>query len=241
MNLICYLSNGYPSISESVKMADHYFDGGCDIIEIDFPSRNPYLDNEFIQQRMKTALETCNNYSRYMEGLREIRKNHPSGRFIILIYEETLEEIGENDFVDFCLQNNFADVIYIGSSNIPLRQKCMERGLKISTYVPFHLPEADVQMARQANGFIYLQSKSAGKVHPVYTTLEKGINYLRQECRIAPERPIYCGVGVGTPEDVAMIKRSGGDGAFIGSAVLKLQDNIPVMKHFIHKLKQATL
>jgi len=41
MDLICYLSNGYPSIESSIDAAKTYVDAGCDIIEIDFPSRNP--------------------------------------------------------------------------------------------------------------------------------------------------------------------------------------------------------
>lgn len=65
MNLICYLCNGYPSIEKSVEMAKLYEQAGCDIIEIDFPSRNPYLESELIQSRMAKALEACDDYSGY--------------------------------------------------------------------------------------------------------------------------------------------------------------------------------
>lgn len=44
MDLICYLSNGYPSLERSIEIAKDYVKGGCDIIEIDFPSRDPFLE-----------------------------------------------------------------------------------------------------------------------------------------------------------------------------------------------------
>lgn len=240
MNLICYLSNGYPSIDDSVATADRYLEAGCDIIEIDFPSRNPYLDSEFIQSRMKMALEHCDDYSEYMKGIAEIRRRHPDNPFIILIYEETIEEIGGDRFIDFCIEHDFSDVIYIGSSNMELQKRCMDRGLRISTFVPYHLPKEEIALAQQANGFIYLQSKSSGKVHPQHQSLGQCINYLRTEGGIDSSRPIYCGVGVSGPEDVARVKAAGGDGAFVGSAVLKLHDNPQAMKELIGDLKRAT-
>jgi len=241
MNLICYLSNGYPSIEKSVEMADMYLENGCDIIEIDFPSRNPYLDSPFIQDRMKKALEVCSDYNQYMLGMAEIRKRHPDNPFIILIYEETLEEIGAEKFISFCLEHSFTDVIYIGSNNMKLHAKCIESGLRISTYIQFHLPEDDVEIAKKANGFIYLQSKPAEKLHPLYGTLEQCINYLRQEVKIATTRPIYCGVGVSTPGDIALVKSCGGDGVFVGSAILKLHDDPRALQQRIQEMKKATL
>ncbi len=239
MKLICYLSNGYPTISASIKTVDYYLEAGCDVIEIDLPSRNPYLDSEFIQARMKAALETCDEYEKYMEGMAEIRRRNPNTSFIILAYEETIEEIGGKRFIDFCLEHEFLDVIYIGSSNPALQERCMQQGLRISTYIPFHMPEKELALARRANGFIYLQSKSSGQMHPIHDTLETCIKYLRNDDGIAAERPIYCGVGVSSPEDVTRVKESGGDGAFVGSAVLKLQNNPTAMVELISKLKSA--
>ena len=36
-------------------------------------------------------------------------------------------------------------------------------------------------------------------------------------------------------EDVKMVKEAGGDAAFVGSAILKLQDDIPAMKEKIRE------
>ena len=57
MEIICYLSNGYPTIEASYNMAVEYADAGCRMMEVDFPSRNPYLESDYIAGRMKKALE----------------------------------------------------------------------------------------------------------------------------------------------------------------------------------------
>ena len=56
MEIICYLSNGYPTIEASYNMAVEYADAGCRMMEVDFPSRNPYLESDYIAGRMKKAL-----------------------------------------------------------------------------------------------------------------------------------------------------------------------------------------
>ena len=53
MEIICYLSNGYPTIEASYNMAVEYADAGCRMLEVDFPSRNPYLESDYIAGRMK--------------------------------------------------------------------------------------------------------------------------------------------------------------------------------------------
>ncbi|MBE0700546.1 MAG: tryptophan synthase subunit alpha, partial [Acholeplasmataceae bacterium] len=62
MKLICYLSNGYPNLETTIKLAREYAKSGCDVIEIDFPAKNPYLESPYISERMSHALDQCNDY-----------------------------------------------------------------------------------------------------------------------------------------------------------------------------------
>lgn len=50
MDLVGYLSNGYPSNAETVRMASAYIQRGCDILEIDFPSKNPYIEGDLLKK-----------------------------------------------------------------------------------------------------------------------------------------------------------------------------------------------
>ncbi len=241
MNLICYLSNGYPSIEYSSESADLFFEAGCDVLEADFPARDPYLDPPFIQDRMKAALEACGDYQEYMDALLAIKRCHPDKKYIILAYRKTIEEIGEDRFIRFCTDGGFENLVYLGEPNRDFRRTCMDSGLKVSTYIPFHLPEEELINARETNGFLYLQSKSTGEVHPEYDTLDKCIRFLRETVTKGSDRPIYCGVGIRTSDDIRYIKECGADGFFVGSAVLKLRDNPSEMQDFLRQMKAAAI
>lgn len=237
MKLICYLSNGYPTIEKSIEMARIYTEAGCDVIEVDFPSRNPYLEGEFIAGRMKSALENCSDYSKYMEGIKRIKEENPYTQLLVLAYDNTVEEIGEDAFVRFCTENGLTDMIYVGD-NMGLQQRLIESGLKISCYVQFHMPENEVAAAKNSNGFVYLQAKPmTNNIDPSYPTLKDCISHLKS---IGIDRKIYVGVGIRDAEDIKMAKEAGADGVFVGSTILKLHDNVELLTETIKTLKSAT-
>ncbi len=237
MKLICYLSNGYPSIDASIQIAKEYVDAGCDVIEVDFPSRDPYLEGELIAGRMAKALELNDNYDDYMTGILKIKNDNPNTRFIVLAYENTVVEIGVDKYANFINDNGFDDIIYVGNEHPEVKKELIERGIKVSCYVQFHQPEEEVKAAVEANGFVYVQAKpTTGNINPDYPTLKDCIDHLRS---LGIEREMYAGVGIYTPEDVQMAKEAGADAVFVGSTILKLQDNIPELKKTIKEMKDS--
>lgn len=239
MKLICYLSNGYPTLEASIRLARDYVEAGCDIIEVDFPSANPYLEGEYIAARMKAALANCSDYGRYMDAIKQMKKNHPGTKFIIVVYEETIKQIGVRRFIEFCLENAVYDIIYVGGDDEEIKKQLVEKGIRISCYVQFHMPEEEVRAALAANGFVYMQAKPVnGNINPEFPTLKACINELKKR---GITREIYAGVGIHTIEDLRMAKDAGADGVFIGSAILKLQTDIPKMKETISAFKRACL
>lgn len=237
MNLICYLSNGYPSIDSSVDMAKKYVEAGCDIIEVDFPSSDPYLEGAYIASRMHKALEACGDYTAYMDGIVKIKRDLPDTRIILLMYENTVLDIGVDAFIQYCSEHGFTDLILVGLTDETVKNRCIEAGIKVSCYVQFHMDDAEIETAKNSNGFVYMQAKPINSdVNPRYPTLKDCIARLRAE---GIEREIYCGVGIYTPEDVHMAKEAGADGVFVGSTILKLQGDIPRMQQAIGTLKKA--
>jgi tryptophan synthase alpha chain len=234
MEIILYLSNGYPNLESSYQTAIEYADAGCKIIEIDFPSRNPYLEGEYIADRMKQALNVCDDYEKYMESIIAIKKRLPDIRFLLLAYENTVEEIGIEKFIGFCKQNGIEDILLVGLKDETIKNKIIASGLKVSCYVQYQMLQEEIDSAMQSNGFVYIQAKPGDEINPQYETLKDCIQHLR-DCGI--ERPVYCGVGIHTPEDVKMAKEAGADAAFVGSTILKLHDNIPLMKETILEFK----
>lgn len=82
----------------------------------------------------------------------------------------------------------------VGLKDDIIKNKIIAAGLQVSCYVQFHLPKEEVEMAKQSNGFVYLQAKpyDTQQKNEEYPTLKDCVEYLRS-CGI--ERPIYCGVG----------------------------------------------
>lgn len=230
MEVILYLSNGYPTLEASLQMAKEYVDAGCGMIEIDFPSRDPFLESQLIKDRMAKALEECGDYDAYMAEIIQVKKDLPNVKLLVLAYENTIQEIGTEKFIRFCLDNDFKDVLLVGLSSNVIKDQIIAAGLRVSCYVQFQMLEEEIELAKASNGFVYLQAKvtpGQGFVNPKYPTLKDCVQGLRDA---GIDRPIYCGVGVHAPEDVKMVKEAGGDAAFVGSTILKLQEDIPAMK-----------
>lgn len=235
MNLICYLSNGYPTIDDSIEIAKSYVEAGCDTIEIDFPSHDPFLESDYISDRMAEALKSCDDYGKYMEGMIRVKKLLPNTNFILMVYENTVEEIGVDKFITFCLENDYRDIILVGLKNAVIKNKIIENGLRVSCYVQFHMDEVEVEYALKSNGFTYLQAVAApNQATKEYPTLKSCIEYLRKR---GLKNPIYCGVGVHAPKDAAMVKQAGGDGVFVGSTILKLHNDKPALMQKIREFK----
>jgi len=237
MKLIGYLSNGYPSFKESDELADVYVDAGCDVIEIDLPARDPYLESKLIASRMAAALASCNDYNLFMDAAARIRNRHKLITVLLLAYDATIREIGVSKFVEFCIANDMRDMILVGRDTAALKKELIEIGMRISCYVQFHLPEEEIKAALDSNSFVYMQSKPiSNNVNPLYPALKDCIHYLRYR---GINRPIYCGVGVYTAEDVINVKQSGADGVFVGSAILNYSHDHLLLREVIQKFKAA--
>lgn len=233
VKIIGYLSYGYPSIEKSIERADIYIKAGCDFLEVDFPTDNAYLDSDFIGGRMKSALEACDDFDKYFDGIKVLKEKHPNTPIILLAYEHTIKAIGVEKFIKRSKELETYDLIMVGLENEDVKNQLIAEGIKISCWIPFNLPEEDVKSAVNSNGFVYLQSKSSGEEKEGYETLDKCVAYLRER---SINNPIYCGVGVSTREDIIRIENAGADAAFIGSALLKQETNEDIMK-YIKSLK----
>lgn len=237
MKLIGYLSLGYPTIKGTFDVADIYVKNGVDILEIDFPAADPFMDSELIQNRMKAALKACSDYDEYMKAIVKIQKLYPNTEIYILAYEQTIKQIGVEKFVKFMNEQKLTELIYVGGNDTKVKAYLENNGIKLAQYVRLHLPEEDLEQARGTKGFIYLQAKS-DKAHPEYKTISEVIAHLRKN--EAKNKLINCGVGVSTAEDLQRIKDAGADGAFIGSTFLKLHDDVEALKAKIKEFKNIT-
>ncbi len=219
--LVCYLNFGYPTIADGIRDAELYIANGCRALQLDIPSRDPYLEHDFVKNRMKHCLEIEPDYEKYFDGIREIHKKHPEVALYFMLYENIVTELGVKRITDFCKEVGIRYSSYVGSSP-EVKEQLEAEGLGICCYVQYHMPDEEVAFARLSTGPVLYQAKCAGKIHEGCETFEDGVAYLRNS---GLTMPIYASVGIKTVDDIRMVKAGGADGAFIGSVLMNSLDD----------------
>jgi tryptophan synthase alpha chain len=234
--LIGYFSIGYPTVEESMKIADSYLRNGIDTIEIGYPTDNPYLDNEYIGNTLRCAQQNLSSNDMVFDAvdrLLSLRDNLP---VILLAYDKSIRAAGVENFMTRAQKSGISDVILVGEEDESTKETLIANGFQISCYVTFSMPDKEVHLAQNSNGFIYLQAKSDGKVREGCETLGKCVEYLRSQ---GIRNPIYAGVGISTPDDVKMVAQAKAEGVFIGSALLKQIGNPEQLTSYVQSLRLA--
>ncbi len=233
--LICYLNFGYPTIQDGIRAACTYIECGCTALQIDIPSRNPYLEHQTIQDRMKYCLEHTPDYTSYFDGIAEIRRRYPDLRLVFMLYEDTVEELGVERILAFCEENQIYMATYVGS-NETIKNSLIAGGLEIACYVRFHLPKNEVDFAVASTMPTLLQMRPTEPVREGYETYSACLDYLRQA---GISGNIYASVGVKTPDDIRTAKIAGANGAFVGSILMNVIDDEVALRTLISQLMLA--
>lgn len=234
MNLVCYLSNSYPSQKQTLINARLMIEGGCDILEVDLPNDNPYIDGPLLQKRMIHSYEADPSLSLHMETIYKLREQHPDQKIIVLAYEKTILQIGMSSFLKLYNDNSIYALILVDNKNNQLKTELMDRGVKIVSYIRSDLPMEDIENAKTSNSFIYLQAKDDQSKHNWQEKVKTNIRTLKRVHSL--DKEIYCGVGVSSPEDIQKLKELAVDGAFVGSAVFTKEHTPMKMKQFVRQL-----
>ena len=236
LDLVCYLSNGYPNAEATLENAEVYIKGGCDVIEIDLPTDNPYIDGEKLQKRMIASYKSDPTLQSHIETFSRLRKKYLNQRFIILAYEKTIVQIGIERFISVYKENEIEALILVGNKDDQIKNELMENNVSVVSYVEKSLTKKAIENANSSNSFIYLQAKSEEKKY--LDDLKSTIEKLKNE--IDNEKKVYCGVGIASAKDIGKVKVSGANGVFVGSAVFTKESDKQLMENFIAKLKQNT-
>ncbi|MGX7100094.1 tryptophan synthase subunit alpha [Globicatella sanguinis] len=237
MKLIAYLSNGFPNFDESFKRALRYVENGVDIIEADIPAANPYLDNDLLKSRIKVARKQTVDYGDYFKAIYRIQEASPNSEIIVNIYEDTIKEMGMNQFIEYMDKLKNKTVLLAGSNFPDVRQKLVEAGFSPSSFVTREMKKSDLELANESDGFVYLEGfGNSEKYHSDYPTLKDCVKEVRNI--IGDERNIFVGIGVHSPEQFKEVHDTGADGVFLGSIVINKEDNIEEQSRLIRDLNK---
>lgn len=219
--IIYYINTGYPDFETSLKKAGEYLEHGACALQFDLPSRKPYRETSFIKERMEETFRKYQTYKPFLERLTAFRMQHPDFEMQMVSYEDVLLTIGTVNYIDFCKKNKIRTCRLAGDENFEIARKDFNRaGIDTLTFIDYDMKDKDIEFALKTGRAVMLRNVREGmNPRESLTTWKARIAFLR-ECGITA--PIYATAGMKSADDIKEAQEGGADGAFIGSALMKL-------------------
>ncbi|MCM8794786.1 MAG: tryptophan synthase subunit alpha [Candidatus Omnitrophica bacterium] len=219
--LIVYLTAGFPSRGDFLKVVKALVKEGLDLLEIGLPFSDPLADGPTIQASSAQALRQGVTPSEVLEMARRIRRSEPDLPLVLMTYYNPVFHYG---LKRFCRQAAACGVDGLIVPDLPpeeasdLRRAAVKEGIHLiflasPTSQAFRLRK----ISAGSRGFIYYVSVTG--VTGARTALPKEVSaHLRAIKRIS-RLPVCVGFGISRPEHVRQVVRFS-DGAVIGSALV---------------------
>ena len=101
--LSIYYTAGYPSLNDTVTIAEALEQNGAQIIEIGFPYSDPVADGPTIQASSKQSLEQGMDLKTLFEQLKDLRKR-VTIPVVLMGYFNTVLQFGVENFCKACVE-----------------------------------------------------------------------------------------------------------------------------------------
>jgi tryptophan synthase alpha chain len=225
--LSIYYTAGYPSLGDTVAIAEELEHSGADLLEIGFPYSDPVADGPIIQASSKIALDNGMDLKLLFQQLKDLRKT-VTIPVLLMGYVNPMLQYGVENFckscaevgVDGCIVPDLPMVEYEELYAAVFEQYGLSN---IFLITPQTSPERIQKIDGLSNGFIYLLSSSAttGQNLSVSDATEA---YFSRIADLKLKNPTVIGFGISSKEtfDKACQYAAGG---IIGSAFVKSLDS----------------
>ena len=240
-----YFTAGYPSLDDTLPIAQHLDASGADIIEIGMPFSDPVADGPTIQESNTAALQNGMSIRKLLEQLEGLREN-VSIPVILMGYINPVLQYGIERFCEKCRQVGIDGLIL---PDLPMQEyqdqykELFERyGLKnIFLITPQTSEERIRNIDDHTDGFIYMVS-SASTTGARSGIGENQQRYFERVAGMGLKNPTLIGFGISNRE--TFVKAAAhANGAIIGSAFIKLLHNHgpdeQMIKKFIKDIKHT--
>jgi len=240
--LSIYYTAGYPSLGDTVAIAEVLEESGADLLEIGFPYSDPVADGPVIQASSKQALDNGMDLKLLFEQLKELRTK-VSIPVLLMGYVNPMLQFGIENFCKACAEVGVDGCIV---PDLPMTEYeelyapiFKEYGLSnIFLITPQTSPERIQKIDGLSNGFIYLLSSSATTGQNLQVS-DSTTAYFSRISELKLKNPTMIGFGISSKEtfDKAC---SYANGAIIGSAFVKslsTSDLRGSVKEFMQKFK----
>lgn len=241
--LSVFYTAGFPTVNDTVSIAQSLQQAGVDMIEIGIPFSDPIADGPVIQASSKTAIDNGMTLKRLLEQVREARQT-VTIPIILMGYLNPVMQYGMDRFFE---DASAAGVDGLILPDMPLeeyrqlyKEKMEALGLRNVFLISPTTSEKRIrQVDHLSNGFIYAVSSSST------TGTRSGFQpeqlaYFQRLQSLSLENPFLIGFGISNHETYATACRYSA-GVIVGSAFIqwlsKEGNGIQSIPEFIQQLR----
>ncbi|ABX08506.1 tryptophan synthase subunit alpha [Prochlorococcus marinus] len=224
--LMPFVMAGDPDLQTSAEILLKLQEKGADIIELGIPYSDPLADGPIIQLAASRALSSGTSPGRVLEMLDSLR-GKLTIPLVLFTYSNPLLNRGMERFCDEASAAGAAGLVV---PDLPLEEAdklspiASEKGLDLVLLVAPTTPHERMRrIFSKSNGFTYLVSVTG--VTGERSGLENRVQSLIKQLKEFGPSPVAVGFGISDSKDVAQVKNWGGDGAIVGSALVKRISN----------------
>lgn len=229
-----YLVAAYPDMDTFLSIINIAEQAGIDILEIGYPSNDPYDDGEVIKEAHKRTDPVVKTDINYWKKIRE----KFTGPIWLMGYKKDLIDTGVYRFI---ADVKCADALVIPDMNIQeriqLKKEVEGSQMDVVGFVSPSTSKEEQNLCFSEFSLIYQQLYDGPTGMPVKTENYKDLLLTGHGYS---NTYLFAGFGISTPERVAELLNNGFDGAIIGTAIVrKLNESQEKFKNFIEELRQA--
>lgn len=221
--LSIYYTAGYPSLNDTLKIAETLEQSGADFLEIGFPYSDPVADGPVIQASSKDALDNGMTLAILFDQLKDLRQK-VTIPIILMGYVNVVLQFGVEEFCKKCQEVGVDGCII---PDLPMYeyeemyQDIFEKyGLSnIFLVTPQTSEERIRKIDGLSNAFIYLVS-SAATTGVNLSVSESSTAYFKRIADMQLKNPFIIGFGISNQETFEAATKYA-SGAIIGSAFVK--------------------
>ena len=236
--LIIYLTAGFPSLNESMRLIQQTAECGADLIEIGIPFSDPVADGASIQYASEIALR---NGVTPGEIISAIKSTHLKSPLIIMSYINPIIAYGRDNF--------FYDIKSAGVSGLVIPDLPVEESDEwllsadradidmVFLITPVSPLERIKLVAQKTRGFIYCVSTTG--TTGVRNHLSQGLSRFLKNVRKNTTKPIAVGFGISSAEHIKLL-RNDVDAVIVGSRIIECLRRNDDLEGIIKAFKDAT-
>lgn len=242
-----YFTAGYPSLHDTVPLAQALVNAGADILEIGMPFSDPLADGPVIQGSSTVALANGMNLPVLFSQLQGLRAAVPETPVLLMGYLNPVLQFGVDEF---CRQAAAAGVDGLILPDLPLdeyeetyQETFKKHGLKaVFLITPQTSDERIRRLDSLSEAFLYLVSGPGTTGGTTPTDAPAQQDYFERIAALNLRNPRLIGFGIADKDGFDRACQNA-EGAIIGSAliqVLKDVDDAPAAAaRFVQSIKQA--